>query len=320
MTTQVGAETFTFASELDQAPIFVRKWLPPCGIPCYATIQITHGIAEHSGRYDRFARFLTAQGCVVYAIDLRGHGETAGLANLGQAGLTAWEDMTADLKQLSDIARTEYPAVPLVAFGHSMGSALTQSHIQNHGDLLSGAILCGTMGAMPGLDDVQFANALRELDALATGEHARVPSQFFGKLLTSFNTPFVKNVLNPTGSEWQTSDAEEIRRFQRDPLCGKPFSNSMAYSVLKGFQGIWLPTRESRVPVDLPILILAGTDDPVGGKTRSIQDLSTRYIRQGHRALAYRFYPGGRHEILNEPVKERVHRDIGHWLLQILDR
>jgi hypothetical protein len=111
MSTYIAAdpETFTFASEVDQAPIFVRKWLPPCGIRPRATLQITHGIAEHSGRYDRFARFLAAKGYVVYALDLRGHGETAGPVNLGQAGATAWDDMTADIKQLADIARADYP-------------------------------------------------------------------------------------------------------------------------------------------------------------------------------------------------------------------
>src|SRR5262249_44054623 len=159
----------------------------------------------------------------------------------------------------------------LIAFGHSMGSALTQSHIQNHGDLLAGAILCGTMGAMPGLDDAEYERAIQELHALGTGADARMPSLFFGKLLASFNGPFAENVPTPTGSEWQTSDAEEIRLFQSDPLCGKPFSNSMAYSVLKGFHGLWRPGNESRIPVELPILIIAGTDDPVGGKTRTIQ-------------------------------------------------
>jgi alpha-beta hydrolase superfamily lysophospholipase len=113
---QVAAdqETFTFASKVDRASIFVRKWLAPCGIRPRATVQITHGIAELSGRYGRLARFLTAQGCIVYAIDLRGHGQTAGLANLGQAGLTAWEDMTADIRQLSDIALTQYPNTALL--------------------------------------------------------------------------------------------------------------------------------------------------------------------------------------------------------------
>jgi alpha-beta hydrolase superfamily lysophospholipase len=322
MTTQRAAapETFTFASNVDQAAIFVRKWSPPCGIRMGATVQITHGIAEHSGRYDRFARFLAAQGCVVYALDLRGHGETAGLDNLGQAGLTAWEDMTADIRQLSDIARTEDPTTALIAFGHSMGSALTQSHMQNHGDLLAGAVLCGTMGALPGLDEAQYERVIPELRALATGPDARAPSQFFGMLLARLNAPFVENVPHPTGSEWQTSDAEEIRLFQSDPLCRNPFSNGMAYSVIKGFHGLWLAGKESRVPADLPILIIAGTDDPVGDKTRTIQALITRYMNHGHRELAYRFYAGGRHEILNDAEKDRVHRDIGHWLSQVLDR
>jgi alpha-beta hydrolase superfamily lysophospholipase len=143
-TTAAVTETFTFQSRVDKAPIFVRKWIPPRGVRLRASMQITHGIAEHSGRYDRLARFVSAEGCVVYALDLRGHGETAGPTKLGQAGPTAWEDMTADIKQLSDIIRTEQSNLPLVAFGHSMGSALTQSHVQNHGDVLAGAILCGT--------------------------------------------------------------------------------------------------------------------------------------------------------------------------------
>jgi alpha-beta hydrolase superfamily lysophospholipase len=70
----------------------------------------------------------------------------------------------------------------------------------------------------------------------------------------------------------------------------------------------------------LCILIIAGTEDPVGGKTTTIQDLITRYVKKGHRALNYRFYACGRHELLNEAGKDRVHRDVGRWLSQILDR
>jgi alpha-beta hydrolase superfamily lysophospholipase len=318
--TPAAPQNFTFASEVDQAPIFVRKWLPPCGIRPRAGVQITHGIAEHSGRYDRLARFLAAEGCVVYALDLRGHGETAGPAGLGQAGPTAWEDMTADIKQLADIARTEHPSLPLIAFGHSMGSALTQSHIENHGDLLAGAILCGTMGALPGLDEDRYDSVIAQLHTLATGPDAAQPSQLFASLLVGFNAPFIAGIPNPTGSEWQTSDPDEIRLFQSDPLCGKPFSNAMTYSVIKGFHSLWLSENESRIPVNLPILLIAGTEDPVGGKTLTVQGLITRYMKHGHRTLEYRFYAGGRHEILNEAEKDCVHRDIGHWLTQILDR
>jgi alpha-beta hydrolase superfamily lysophospholipase len=77
--------------------------------------------------------------------------------------------MTADIKQLADIARDENPGLPLLAFGHSMGSALTQAHIENHGDLLAGAILCGTLGAIPGVDDDDYPGVIAQLQALATG-------------------------------------------------------------------------------------------------------------------------------------------------------
>ncbi len=311
--------TFTFVSQVDNAPIFVRKWLPPCGIRARSTVQITHGGAEHSGRYDRLARFLAAEGSVVYALDLRGHGQTAPAGELGQAGMSAWNDMTADMKHLAEIARTEYPDLPLIAFGHSMGSALTQSHIQNHGDLLAGAILCGTMGAMPGVDDDAVPALIEQLHILAAGPDAAAPSEFFASLFVGLNAPFIGNVAESTGSEWQTSDPDEMRLFQSDPLCGQLFSNAMTYAVIKGFHDLWLPENESRIPVDLPILIIAGTEDPVGGKTITIQSLINRYLKQGHRSLDYRFYAGGRHEILNEPEKDRVHRDIAHWLTQTLD-
>lgn len=315
-----GPDTFTFASRVDQAPIFVRKWLPPCGVRPVAALQITHGIAEHSGRYDRLARFLAAEGCVAYALDLRGHGHTAGPDQLGQAGPNAWQNMTADIHQLAEIALTENRGLPLVAFGHSMGSALTQAHIENHGDLLAGAILCGTMGAIPGVDEDDYPNVIAQLQALATGPDAKAPSQWFGGLLAQLNAPFIAGVAHPTGSEWQTADPEEIRLFQSDPLCGKPFSNEMACSVIEGFHGLWLSQNESRIPPELPILVIAGTDDPVGGKTVTIQGLINRYMKVGHLVLDVRFYPGGRHEIFNEPEKEVVHRDIGLWLRKVVGR
>ena len=91
-------------------------------------------------------------------------------------------------------------------------------------------------------------------------------------------------------------------------------------NVLKGFSALWRPDNESRVPVDLPILFIAGTDDPVGGKTATIKALIARYLGHGHLNLDVRFYAGGRHEILNDTGKDRVHRDVGSWLSDLLGR
>lgn len=312
-----GPEVLTFTSSVDGLRIYFRKWQPPCGISVLGAVQITHGVGEYSARYDRLARFLAARGWAVYALDLRGHGQTAGPGKLGQVGVTAWHDMACDIEQLTEIVRAEHPSSPVIAFGHSMGSALTQLHIQNHGDLLAGAVLCGTFGASPGVTEQVYQLVIKQLGPLATGPDAMAPSAVYTSVLAAFNAPFVSGIADPTGCEWQTCDPEEIARFQADPLCGGPFSNAMTYSVFEGLHTLWDAKNESRIPAELPVLIIAGTEDPVGGKTATIQSLITRYMAAGHHRLAYRFYDGGRHEILNEPEKDVVHRDIGHWLAGI---
>ncbi len=311
-----GYEESSFPSEVDGAEIFFRKWFPPGGAVPRAAVQITHGICEHSGRYDRLARYLAARGYVVFALDLRGHGRTAGADGFGQAGLTAWADMTSDIAQLSRLVKSRFSDLPLIAFGHSMGSALTQSHIQNHGNLLAGAVLCGTLGALPGVDD----DMLEQLKLAAHSADGSQPSAIFGEVLHAFNAPFVQEGQASTGCEWMVTDPAEIQRFLADDLCGKPFSNSMSYSVFEGFRNLWIPENESRIPVDLPVLVVVGTADLVGGNTISVQALIARYMRRGHLALAYRFYPGDRHEILNGFNKDLVQRDIGAWLEDVLER
>ncbi|NTZ87283.1 lysophospholipase [Burkholderia metallica] len=310
-------EELSFPSDVDGVHIFYRQWSPPVSITPRAIVQITHGICEHGGRYDRFARYLSGRGYVVVAPDLRGHGQTAGITGLGQAGLTAWADMTSDIVQLSRLAKSRHRDLPLIAFGHSMGSALTQAQIQTHGNLLAGAVLCGTLGALP---PVVTDDTLATLEIAAHSAEGNRPSALMGDVLQALNAPFVQADHPTTGCEWMTADQTEIQRFLGDALCGKPFSNSMLYSVLDGFRKLWILENESRIPVDLPILIVAGTRDPVGANTASIQTLIARYMRQGHLALAYRFYPGDRHEILNERSKERVHRDIDAWCDGILER
>ncbi|MFW2270598.1 alpha/beta fold hydrolase [Burkholderia orbicola] len=315
----IAAQQFSFVSGEDSSNVFVRKWMPSMGTRIRAMVQITHGIAEHGGRYEGLATFLAERGYIVYALDLCAHGETAGPDKLGQAGLNAWAIMTSDIRQLAEIARTEHPDLRLIAFGHSMGSALTQYHIQHNGDLLAGAILCGTMGAVPGIAEAEVASTLQRLHGLATGPDAQAPSPVFGELIAHLNAPFAQGIQAPTGCEWQTGDPDEIRRFLSDPLCAKPFSNSLTYAVLTGFRNLWIHEHESAIPNALPILIIAGTEDPVGDRTRSIRELIVRYVRQGHLALSYRFYEGGRHEILNDTGKERVLHDIEHWLSVTLD-
>ena len=115
------ATTFTFAAP-DGSRIFVRKWIPSSQPP-KGVVQIAHGAAEHSLRYDRFARFLNRAGYAAYANDDRGHYMTAGSRDrAGIAGPDGWNRIVGDAKQLTDLIRAENPGVPVFLIGHSMGS------------------------------------------------------------------------------------------------------------------------------------------------------------------------------------------------------
>jgi len=308
---------FTFVSDVDGAVIHGRRWLPPAGTVPRALVQITHGISEHGGRYDRFARAIAGTGYAVYALDLRAHGRTAPEGQLGIAGIDAWTCMKADIRQLGEIAKEAYPGLPLVAFGHSMGSALTQAYAQEHGAALAGVILCGTMGSFPGKDPEAIDAMLPELKAIADSDRASEISGFMFEMLTSFNAPFVGAGL-ATGGEWMTEDLAEQTKFFSDPLCGQLFCNSLLYAVVAGFQSLWSNAAETRIPRALPILIICGAEDPIGGQTKTVQQLITRYMKQGHLHLSYIFYPGARHEILNDACKKTVHKDVVGWLAAIL--
>jgi alpha-beta hydrolase superfamily lysophospholipase len=294
--------TFTLSAP-DRVEIFIHKWAAVG--PLKGVVQIAHGAAEHSSRYDRFARFLNASGYAVYAQDHRGHGRTAVSGKLGVAGPGAWNHFVRDSKQLTDRIKKENANSPVFFFGHSMGSLIAQDYIARWGKELKGAVLCGTTGVIPGLEAVV---AHMELMARAAADE---PSAAFGQMFASFNAPFAPA---KTGFEWLSRDEAEVQKYVDDPLCGFQFSNGLAYEFLKGLLEIWKPEKEARIPKDLPIFVISGEKDPVGGNTGSILPLLERYKALGIKNLSHKFYPDARHEILNETNRKEVQDDVLGWL------
>jgi len=307
----VQSMNYHVSSVIDGSHISIRQWLPPAEKATRAVVQLTHGISEHSGRYDRFARHLAENGYRVYASDLRGHGLSVPQTQLGQASVHFWADTTADMKQLLDIIQAENPNLPRFAFGHSLGSALTQAHIQAWGGMFNGAVLCGTFGAFPGMSDSQLRDAAEALRPLAlSADTSDKTSTLFLELLNYLNKISGPNF---KGCDWQTSDQIEIDRFLRDPLNGKPFCNRMMYGVVIGLLQLWKPENERRIPKDLPIFMVCGTRDPVGGMTATVQALIDRYRKNGVREVSFTFYDGVRHEPMNDFGRDRFYADVGMW-------
>ncbi|UVZ93279.1 alpha/beta fold hydrolase [Enterobacter hormaechei] len=304
-----------FTSTLDNASIFYRVWRPNKNIKVQSIIQLTHGICEHSNRYDEFAKEMNKHGHVVFGIDLRGHGKTGVAANqLGNAPIDFWFRMLKDINQLTMIIKNEYLNIPIIAFGHSMGSVLTQSTIQNNGLSFDAAILCGTLGSLPGGLDI----TMQELKQLAITHPAKT-SVPFKNAMNNLNS-----MLNTTaaeqGDQWMTTSVEEISKFLKDQLSGRPFTNAMMYSVFEGFISTWKKKHEEKIPKELPILICAGSADPISYNGRTCRNLIKRYINNDIAHLTYNFYSNDRHEVWNGEYKHTFFKDVHMFIGCVLSK
>ena len=271
-------------------------------------ILVAHGANEHAARYGRFAATVREAGWAVYGVDHRGHGRTADLdGSFGVARPGGWDAIVGDLIALADTISDD--DLPLVLFGHSMGSLLAQRVIQRAGDRFAGVVLSGTSGTLDGA---------AELEAILLGveeaEGADRPSALFAAMFAGFNEPFAAGTTDPTGFEWLSRDADEVARYVADPWCGGDLSNGFVTDMIRGMAAMWDPAAEAAIPRTLPVLLIAGDQDPVGAFGESVQALHDRYAAAGIAPLALRLYPGARHELLNETIRDEVHADLLGWL------
>ena len=117
-----------------------------------------------------------------------------------------------------------------------------------------------------------------------------------------------------TDVDWLATDPEVVAEYQRDPLCGQKFTVG-AYHVLTSLVSDATDPRLARkVPNSLPLLLIAGECDPVGECGAGVHRAAEMYRKAGVESVTEKLYPGMRHEILNEPVKGDVHRDVLAWL------
>lgn len=292
----------------DGIQIFTRTWSPhtrPKG-----AIQIAHGMCEHSGRYTYLAQALVKAGYVVYASDRRGHGHTAQKqADLGHlADTDGWNLILSDLLSLTEVIRHQHPGVPRFLIGHSMGSFLTQHYVVLYSNTLNGAILSGTNGKMGLL--LWLGKCASRFETWRQGPKGR--SAFLEYL--SFGT--YNNAFKPnrTKSDWLSRDSAGVDRYLQDPLCGFRCTNQFWNDLTFGLGEIEKPENIARIPKTFPILIMAGSNDPVGNKTKGVKRLVDSYQNAGLKNVTSHFYEGARHEIFNETNREEVYRDIIQWL------
>lgn len=297
--------TFYFYGK-DGKQLFARKWTS--NKQPKAIVQISHGMAEHIGRYHEFARYLVEHGIFVYGNDHRGHGHTETRnEDLGYfADDDGYETIVQDMNSLTDIIQLEYPDTPIILFGHSMGSFLSRRYIQLFGKRLQGVVFSGT-GGHPG-----FVGKLGHI--LATREAKKHGRRTPSKRLNSLTFGSYNKAFHPTRTEfdWLSRDVDEVDKYINDPLCGGVFTAGFFDDFLKGLLSLY--QEDGKIPKDLPAYFLSGELDPVGKNTKGVLQNIHQLQSVGIKDISYKFYPGGRHEILNEINREEVFSDILQWI------
>lgn len=305
-------ENFTFTGE-EGLQIYGYKWLPENIEEAKGIIQISHGMAEGAHRYEPLAKYLTNHGYIVYAHDHRGHGQTGD--KVGQIGILAKENgfeyLVRDLHKLSQMIRKDYPQLPLILLGHSMGSFVAQRYIMEYGNEIEGLILSGSNGKQGILLDIGLWMVKKEVEKIGRN----TPSKKLDKLI--FGTYNKQFGATRTPFDWLSRDEKEVDKYIEDPYCGGVFSAGFFYDFLTGLKYIGKLENKKSIPVTLPIYIFSGDRDPVGKNGKGILDLVKDYKKVGIQKVEYKLYPGGRHEMLNEVNKEEVMKDILGWVEEI---
>lgn len=298
---------FTFESAAaDHASIHVQDW--PLDNP-RAVVIIAHGAAEHAVRYARAAAALNEAGYAVLAPDHRGHGLTGQAATLGVfAAEDGWNKSVADLSQLVSIARGRYPGKPVVLMGHSMGSFMTQQFIGEYGDQIDAAVLSGST-ILAGFAELVEPLA-EECRTLGRDQASPLMTQMMG---SGMGAEFDDG---DTGFEWLSRDADEVRKYIDDPLCGFGLSSGAWYDMIGNNRVPMTPDGFSNTQKSLPLYLFAGDKDPVNGNLEGLHALVGLYQAAGFTDVETKYYTDARHEMLNETNRDEVTADLIAWLDQ----
>ena len=267
------------------ASLFRRGWLPerPRGV-----VLLVHGFAEHSGRYEGFGEHFASRGWAVHAFDHRGHGRSPGRRNY----VKRFDDFLDDVDAFQRVVAGESVGLRRILVGHSMGGLISAAYARERSPDLMGLALSGPALLPPD----SFPRAQR----LMMGVLRRLAPRIT-----------VQSTLDP---EALSRDPEVGRRYVEDPLVDTRMTAALAGEMIAGAAR----TVGRAYEIDLPLLIQHGADDPLCRAAFSEAFHASR--SEDGPPSELRIYPELRHEIFNEPERERVLGDLFDWAEGLRER
>ncbi len=290
-----------FQSDYDGHPLSMVEVIPE---EPRAVLQLVHGMSEYKERYLDFMEYMAGKGVACVIHDHRGHGQSVRAPkDLGYMYGGGAEAMIEDIRQVNSYIHRKWEGLPVILFGHSMGSLAVRYFMKKYDDRADMLVVCGSPSKNSAL-------AIGKL--LIAGEKKLFGERHPSKLMEALSFGgYVRKFPGEKGkSAWICSNPAVVKEYAESPLCGFTFSTDAYEAVFQLMEGVYSREGWQCANPAVPILFIGGGDDPcIGGPRKYAQALS--YMRQaGYRDVKGKLYPGLRHEILNETEKEKVYRDV----------
>ena len=287
--------------------IHACRWTPDGEIK--GIVQIVHGIAEYAERYEDFATYLNSRGLLVVAEDHMGHGQSIALGSIQGYFHGGWFCGVEDTYRLLKDTMAEFPGVPYVLFGHSMGSFMARTILARHPDSgISGCIICGTAWQPKAL--LTAAVPMAKLACMGGGD--KKPSPALQTLMFGSYNQRVERKRTPY--DWLSRDTRIVDAYEADPACGFTATAGLYRDMLLGISYVQEPKTLAAMKKQTPILFTAGSEDPVGAYGKGVEEAFKAFLSVGMEKVKLKLYPLCRHEILNEINRQQVYEDILSWI------
>jgi len=285
--------------------IYQRKHIVPG-----ATLLVLHGMQEHSGRYDEFARYMAERGFVVLTYDHRGHGKTA--RNMSEMGFFRKNKpaqlLLEDVRAMKSLLEGQFPGLPHFVLGHSMGSFILRTFLRQEKSDFQGIILVGTGSRTPGA--ILIKAGLHLFNVLSPKSRPSFLNNIFGTI----NNARFRHEVNAGATSWLSVSMDNRNAFEQDPQCGVPFTVNGFLGLLTVHVRATSPEWSGNLPKDQPILFVGGSDDPIGDFGKGVLKVARHLEKAGFSDTTIKLYSGMRHEILNEDIRLEVFEDILQWM------
>jgi len=245
-----------------------------------ALVLISHGVAEHMGRYQHVSDALVAAGYAVARVDHRGHGASGG----ARVFIERFGDYVVDLYAVLGVVKARVGAPKTFLLGHSMGGLIALHLLLAHPGAVDGAIVSGP----------------------ALGLSLPVPAwkDALGKIMSKV----WPSLAIPTGVDpgLVSRDPAVVAAYASDPQVTKK-ATARWYTELLAAQK---DAKERALELTGRLLGLGGGKDGLV----SVPAIERWFPRVGSQDKTLVPYPDLFHEVMNEPEKDVVLGDIRRWL------